>query len=132
MMRVVYTPLNQAEEAIVSSVIGCAISVHRELGPGFREFIYHEALCLELESRSLRFEREKKIAVRYRDWMIPGQRIDLIVEGVVAVETKAVPRLRPIHRQQVLSYLKTLGLHVGLILNFNVPVLKAGIGRVVL
>ena len=131
-MRIKETPLTEAEEDLVSSAIGCGISVHRELGPGFREFIYEEAYCLELASRQIRYERQKRIAVRFKDWTIPGQKIDLIVEGTVLVEIKAVPRLRPIHRQQVLSYLKTTGLRVGLLLNFNVPLLKAGIRRVVL
>jgi len=131
-MLVNESPLTEAEEGVVSSAIGCGISVHKELGPGFREFIYEEAYCLELAARQMRFERQKRIAVRFKDWLIPGQKIDLVVEGIVLVEIKAVPRLRPLHRQQVVSYLKTTGLRVGLLLNFNVPLLKAGIRRVVL
>jgi GxxExxY protein len=105
--------------------------VHRALGPGFRERIYQRAYCLELDDRKLRFECEKRILVHYRNWEIPGQTVDLIVEGMVLVEIKSVPRLRPIHRLQVLSYLKTLTLRVGLLMNFNVPLLKDGLQRVV-
>jgi GxxExxY protein len=69
--------------------------------------------------------------VHYKKWEIPGQTVDLIIEGIVLVELKAVPRLRPIHQRQVLSYLKTTGLHVGLLINFNVSLLKHGLQRVV-
>ncbi len=87
---------------------------------------------LELEARRLRFETEKAIYVVYRDWNIPGQRVDLIVEGVVLVELKSVRRLRNIHRSQALSYLKTTQLRLGLLINFHVPLLRNGIRRVIL
>jgi GxxExxY protein len=77
--------------------------------------------------RHLRFECEKKIEVRYKQWTIPGQIIDLIVADVVLVEIKTVPRLRPVHRKQVLSYLKTLDLRIGLLMNFSAEVLKQGL-----
>jgi GxxExxY protein len=109
----------------------CAFSVHRLLGPGFREKIYERALCLELDASGLKFESEKPIEVRFREWLIPGQKVDLLVEGCILVETKVVPRLRPLHRLQVLSYMKTLDLRIGLLINFNVPVLKDGFKRVV-
>ena len=109
----------------------CAFTVHRHLGPGFKEKIYERALCLELDSRGLRFECEKEIEVIYRDWQIPGQRVDLIVEGKVLVEVKTVPRLRALHRSQVLSYLKTLDLRIGLLINFNCSMLKDGFKRVI-
>jgi iron complex transport system substrate-binding protein len=105
--------------------------VHRRLGPGFKEKIYHRVFCLELELRRLHFEREKRIEVRYKQWTIPGQTVDLIVEGIVLVEIKTVPRLRPIHRKQVLSYLKTMDLRIGLLMNFSAEVLKQGLRRVV-
>lgn len=109
----------------------CAFAVHRLLGPGFREKIYERALCLELDSHGLKFETEKLIDVRFREWLIPGQKIDLLIEGCILVETKVVPQLRPLHRLQVLSYLKTLDLRLGLLINFNVAVLKDGFKRVV-
>ncbi len=123
--------LPSAQEQLVSACIGAAISVHRELGPGFREKIYQRAYRLELESRGLKYEAEKSIEVRYRDWLIPGQRIDLLVAEVVLVEIKAVPQLRPLHEWQVLSYLKTTGLRVGLLMNFNTRLLKHGLKRIV-
>ncbi len=125
-----HADLSPEHEAIVSLTIGCAIDVHRELGPGFKEAIYHAAFRLELKSRSIQFESEKAILVKYRQWTIPGQRKDLIVEGAVLVEVKAVPKLRPLHRYQVQSYLRTTGLPVGLLLNFTAPLLRDGLERV--
>jgi GxxExxY protein len=124
--------LSPAEEKVMTRAIGCGIAVHRVLGPGFKECIYHQALRLELESQGLRFESDKDILVKYKEWSIPGQRIDLIVERLVLVELKAVPKLREFHRDQVISYLKTTGLRAGLLLNFHAPVLKAGLRRIVL
>jgi GxxExxY protein len=126
-----HSDLSAEQEALVTAVIGCGIAIHRELGPGFKECIYHEAFRLELSSRKMAFESDKPILVRYREWLIPGQQIDLIVEGTVLVELKAVPRLRPLHRYQVQSYLRTTALPIGLLLNFNVPLLKDGLQRVV-
>ena len=124
--------LTDTEEEIVRQTIGSGIEVHRNLGPGYKEPIYGTAFVLELESRGMRFEREKAIDVRYKQWTIPGQRIDLIVEGLVIVELKAVSRLKEIHRRQVLSYLKSTGLPVGLVMNFNTVLLKNGLMRVIL
>jgi len=126
------SPLNPDQENIGGQVIDCGFTVHRALGPGFREKIYSRAYCLELDSRGLRFECEKPILVRYKEWEIPGQKVDLIVEEIVLVEIKTVPRLRSVHRAQVLSYLKTTGLRVGLLMNFNVGILKHGLRRIVL
>jgi GxxExxY protein len=124
--------LNDAQEAIVSQCLDAAIAVHRELGPGFRELIYHRALLLELDARSLAFETEKPIQVRYKEWVIPGQKADLVVEKIVLVEIKTVPKLRAIHRHQVTSYLKAAGLKVGLLLNFRSSLLKHGMQRVMI
>ena len=83
-----WTPLSDADEALVTDAIGCAVTVHRTLGPGFKESIYHRAYLLELDSRGIPYESEKPILVKYRDWVIPGQRVDLIVCGVVLIETR--------------------------------------------
>jgi GxxExxY protein len=131
-MLKVPSPVSDEDEQMVSATIGCAIAVHRALGPGFKEIIYHRAFRLELESRKIAFESEKRILVKYREWQIPGQTVDLVVAKVVLVELKAVPRLRAFHRLQVLSYPKTMGLRIGLLLNFNAPLLKQGLQRVVL
>lgn len=124
--------LSPEDEAIVTKTIACGITVHRELGPGFKERIYERAFCLELESRGIKFESEKPVQVRYKTWRIPGQKIDLIVEGVVLVEIKAVSKLKGLHRSQVISYLKTTELRVGLLMNFNSNLFKDGLRRVVL
>jgi len=114
-------------------VIGAAISVHRALGPGYKESIYVEALCIELNVREVKFEREKPITVMYRDRAIPGQRLDLLVGGALVVECKVVEAIAPLHTRQVTSYLRTLNLRLGFIFNFNVNVLMPdGFKRVVL
>jgi len=125
-----YSDLQPEQEAAVARAIGCGIAVHRELGPGFKERIYHDAFRLELEARGIPFESEKPILVKYRQWEIPGQKVDLIVEGIVLVELKAVPQLRDLHACQVRSYLRTTGLPIGLLMNFNAPLLKYGMKRV--
>jgi GxxExxY protein len=123
--------LSPEHEKIVTDTIGCGMTVHRVLGPGFKERIYERAFCLELELRSIKFECEKKIDVRYKQWTIPGQQVDLIVEGVVLVELKAVPKLKELHKCQVVSYLRTLDLRIGLLMNFNCPLFKDGLKRIV-
>ena len=130
MLRV-ESPLSSAEEEVFTQAMDCAFAVHRTLGPGFREKIYDEAYCLELSARGIKFEREKKIDVRYKTWLIPGQRVDLLVERVVLVEIKAVSKILKVHERQVRSYLKTMDLHAGLLVNFNVAMLKNGLHRVV-
>jgi GxxExxY protein len=127
-----YTPIPPDVEAAVKVCIGAAIAVHRELGPGYREVIYRKAYCLELDSRGLRFECEKAVLVRYRDWLIPGQRLDLVVSDTVIIEIKAVPRLLRRHERQLLSYMKTTGCRVGLLMNFNARLLREGLKRKVL
>jgi GxxExxY protein len=117
---------------VTERVIGSAMAVHCELGPGFLESIYAQALRIELEARRLRFEWEKPVDVLYRNTRIRGQRVDLVVEGRVLVEIKAVRAIEPVHVAQVVSYLKTTGLRVGLLINFHERLLKDGIRRVVL
>src|SRR5215203_5643535 len=127
----VQSSLTQAEEQLVTEVMDVGFSVHRVLGPGFRERIYHRAFCLELNARGLSFESEKRIEVHYKQWKIPGQTVDLVVAGLALVELKAVPTLRALHRRQVLSYLKTMNLRIGLIFNFNTELMKDGFRRIV-
>jgi GxxExxY protein len=124
--------LSSEQESVITNCIAAGMSVHRELGPGFKERIYQQAYTLELESQGISFECEKAIEVAYREWRIPGQRIDLVVEGIVLVEIKAVPVLKALHHAQVRSYLKTTGIHVGLLMNFNSVLLKNGLKRIVL
>ena len=115
------------------SVIGAAIAVHRELGPGLLESAYEACLAFELVERGLTVEQQKALPVKYRGVKVDcGYRIDLLVGGKVIIELKAVERLEPIHEAQLLSYLKLSGCKVGLLINFNVKVLKSGIRRLVL
>jgi len=119
-------------ETLVRNVIGAAIEVHRHLGPGFLENIYEQALCYELSTRGITFERQKEIVVPYKNISIFGQRLDIVVEGQVIVELKTVEQLLPLHEAQILSYLKSTGMKVGLLMNFNVKQLKTGIKRMVM
>ena len=126
-------PISPDVEWIGRRVIGSAISVHRVLGPGYKESIYVEALCIELNARELKFEREKPITVIYKGRSIPGQRLDLLVGGVLIVECKVAEAIAALHTRQVTSYLRTLDLRLGFIFNFNVNVLMPdGFKRVIL
>jgi GxxExxY protein len=120
------------EQDITDRIIGCAINVHRALGPGLLESAYIAALCVELAHGRLRFDRERRVPLTYRHATIGEYRIDLIVEDKVLVEVKSVLHLEPVFGAQVLTYLRITGLRVGLLLNFNKGVLKDGIKRFVL
>jgi GxxExxY protein len=120
--------VNKTTEAI----IGAAIEVHRHLGPGLLESAYEECLCQELMLRNIPFKRQFPLPVSYKGKDLDcGYRIDLLVNDEVVVELKAVENLLPIHEAQTLTYMKLGGWHVGLLLNFNVPILKSGIKRLV-
>ncbi len=117
---------------VTEEVIGAAIAVHRELGPGLLESTYEACLAHELHLRGLKFEKQKGLPVEYRGIKLDcGYRIDLLVEGKVVVELKSVERLEPVHSAQLLSYLELSGSPVGLLLNFNVTELRRGIRRLV-
>jgi len=117
---------------ITETIIGAAMAVHRELGPGLLESTYEACLTYELAERGLAVERQKELPVKYRGVKLDcGYRIDLLVEEKIIIELKAVERLEPIHIAQVLSYLKLSGCRVGLLINFNVKVLKDGIRRLI-
>ncbi len=115
---------------ITENVNGAAIEVHRSLGPGLLESAYEECLCHELTLREIEFERQKPLPVGYKGVTLDcGYRLDLLVEGAVIIEIKAIEAIHPVHEAQLLTYLK-LGLwKLGLLINFNVPVLKDGIRR---
>lgn len=118
-------------EDLMHKVIGCALEVHRHLGVGFLETIYRTAMCLELADQHVSFEEEKSIDVIYKGRIIQGQRLDLVAEGKLIVELKAVSRLEAIHQSQVVSYLQATGLRAGLLVNFNTPLLRDGLKRIV-
>lgn len=114
-------------------IIGAAIAVHRHLGPGLLESAYRECLCCELRLRGLAVERERVVPLVYKGTRVDvGYRADLIVNERVLVELKCVEKLAPIHTSQVVTYLRLCGLHVALLMNFNVPFLREGIVRFVL
>lgn len=123
---------NQEQDRLAHAVIGAAIEVHRALGPGFLESVYEEALCVELELRRIPYTRQHTIALNYKGHRVGEGRLDLLVADQLVVELKAVESLLPIHHAQLMSYLKGLRLPLGLLINFNVPVLKTGIKRIVL
>jgi GxxExxY protein len=122
----------QANE-ITEAVIGAAIEVHRALGPGLLESAYAQCLCYELSLRGLPFQTERDLPVIYKGLKLDcGYRVDMVVCDSVIVEVKAVERLMPVHGAQLLTYLRLGGWKVGLLINFNVPVLRDGIMRRVL
>jgi GxxExxY protein len=115
---------------LAGNIIGAAIEVHKVLGPGLLESSYEECLCHELHLRGLSFQRQKEIPLLYKGVKLDcGYRLDVIVEKSVILEIKACERLQSIHEAQLLTYLKLSGIKWGLLINFNVPVLKSGIKR---
>ncbi|HLH17304.1 MAG TPA: GxxExxY protein [Bryobacteraceae bacterium] len=119
-------------DAITEQIIGAAIEVHRHLGPGLLESAYEQCLCFELSQLGLQFARQVDLPVSYKGVKLDcGYRLDLVVEGEVIVELKAVEELAPVHSAQLLTYLKLSGKKVGLLMNFNEPVLRRGLKRLV-
>lgn len=119
-------------EELGSSIIGAAIKVHKVLGPGLLESAYQKCLEYELRKTGLRVECELALPVQYESLQIDaGYRIDMLIEGLIIIENKAVERLLPIHEAQLLTYLKMKGCRLGYLLNWNVPILRAGIKRMV-
>jgi GxxExxY protein len=118
---------------ITEKIIGAAIAVHKELGPGLLESAYEACLVYELAQSGLKVESQKSLPVSYRGVQVDcGYRIDLLVEDQIILELKSVEKLEPIHEAQILSYLKLSGYKIGLLINFNVSLLKNGIRRFVL
>ena len=120
------------ENELTDRIIAAAIEVHRHLGPGLLESAYEECLCHELHLLGVAFRRQIALPVTYKGMKLEcAYRLDLLVEEMVIVEVKAVEALAPIHSSQLLTYLKLTNKHVGLLINFHVPVLKNGLKRVV-
>ena len=114
-----------------SKIIGAAIEVHKNLGPGLLESTYEECLCFEMTLRGLSFKRQEPLPVEYKGTKLDyGYRLDIVVENKIIIELKACDRIEPIHRAQLLTYLKLSGLTLGLLLNFNTPVMRDGIVRI--
>lgn len=117
---------------ITEKIIGCAIEVHRHLGPGILEVFYESALCIELEAAGLKFARQATVPVVYKGHQLGDQRIDIVVEDAVIVEIKSVERMDPLFDAQILTYMRITGKGLGLLINFNSRLLKDGIKRFIL
>lgn len=124
-----YPPVPQRWNAVTRQIIGCAMEVHRLLGPGLLERIYEEALCYELSIARVAFERQMPFRLRYKEIELPEQRLDLLVEGLIVVELKSVERVPEIYLSQMVSYMRSVDAPLGLLLNFNCMLLKDGIYR---
>jgi GxxExxY protein len=114
---------------LTERIIGCAIEVHRNLGPGLLEAIYESALCIEMELAGLAYERQKPIQVMYKGHALGEHRLDIVVEDAVILELKSVERFDRVFEAQILSYLRMTELPIGLLINFNTRLLKDGIHR---
>jgi len=126
------TNLSDELESLIHRVIGCCITVHKELGPGLLERIYAKVVCMELGAEGIAFEREKRYPVSYRGQLLWHQRVDLVIEGQLILEIKSIEAIASVHRGQVKTYLRVSGLSVGLLVNFNVGAIPDGLKRIVL
>lgn len=115
---------------VTNAIIGAAIEVHREVGPGQLESAYEEAMAIEMTLRGIGFRRQLEVELTYKGHVIGKGRLDFLVEGKVILDLKAVQQLAPIHTSQMVSYLSMTGYPLGLIINFNVPALRHGIKRI--
>ena len=124
--------LGDEHNALTEHVIGAAIEVHRHLGPGLLESAYEECLCRELSLKGLPFERQLELPIEYKGVRLEcGYRLDIVVERLLVLELKSVEALLPVHEAQMITYLKLTNLRAGLLINFNVPILKREIKRFV-
>jgi GxxExxY protein len=120
------------EDELSNEIIGAAIEVHRNLGPGLLESAYEECLCYELAHRGIKYERQKLLPVAYKGTKLDcGYRLDVVVNDLVVLELKAVDQIQPIHSAQLLTYLKLSNLKLGILINFNVTVLKNDVKGIV-
>ena len=117
---------------LAREIIGAAIEVHKALGPGLLESAYEECLCQELKMRNIPFERQVDLPIEYKGIKLSaGYRMDIVVENLLVLELKSVEKLLPIHQAQLITYLRLSNIWLGLLINFNVPILKQGIKRLV-
>lgn len=126
-------PIRSEVEAVATQVVDAAFAVHSELGPGLLESIYERCLVRELQVRGVDAQCQLAVPIRYRGlWIDPGLRLDILAGGCVVVEVKTVDVVLPVHIAQILTYLKLTGHRLGMLINFNVPIIKQGIRRVAL
>jgi GxxExxY protein len=130
---VAFEPIAARAESVAAQVIDAAVKIHKTLGPGLLESVYEICLCYELSKRGLKCRRQVDIPVRYEDvFLETGFRVDVIVDKCVIVELKSAAAIIPIHEAQLLTHLRLTKIRLGLILNFNVPLMKEGIKRMVI
>ena len=127
----IWSPLPADLEALVNRTICALLAVHRELGSGMSESIYAAAVRIELKACGIAFESEKRVPVRYRNNLLGHHQLDLVVDSRLVVEIKSVDAIHPVHIAQLVSYLRVTGCRVGLLANFNVPILAKGLRRVI-
>jgi len=121
------------QNILTQKIIGCAIEVHKHLGPGLLESAYEECLCFELHQEGLKFERQKAVPIIYKEIKLEcGYRLDVLVENEILVEIKSIEAIAPLHQAQILTYLRFANKNLGLLFNFNVKILREGIRRFVL
>ena len=127
------TVLTETEESVASKIVDAAYTVHKVLGPGLLEKVYEVCLCHELSKRGLMFRRQVDIPINYDGLCFDeGLRLDVLVEDLVICELKAVDEMNPVWEAQILSHLKLTGKHLGFLINFNVPLIKNGIKRIII
>lgn len=128
-----YKPLSARENWLAEKIIDIAVNIHKALGPGLLEGVYEKCFCYELEKREIPYERQKKVKIVYDGLVIDdGLRIDILVDSLVVVELKSQEYYHPVWEAQVLSYLRLNANKLGYVLNFNVPVMKEGIKRMII
>ena len=126
-------PISGSIETSGARLLDAAFDVHRKLGPGLLESVYESCLCYELEKLQIPYQRQVSLPIRYDEMLIDGGlRLDVVVNTEVIAEIKAVEKVLPVHEAQLLTYLKLTGMRLGFLINFNVPLLKQGIKRIVL
>ena len=133
MTSIEYDSLDPRIEAIGREIIDSAIQVHKALGPGLLESVYQSCMCHEFSLRKISFQKEAAVPVIYKNLRLEsGLRLDLLVEDCIILELKSVEKIIPIHESQLLTYLKITNHRLGFLLNFNVPLMKEGIKRIIL
>ncbi|MCK4358106.1 MAG: GxxExxY protein [Candidatus Cloacimonetes bacterium] len=129
----IFRPLSEREESIAKKIVDAAYTVHKKLGPGLLEKIYEVCFCHELSKRGLKYKRQVDIPIKYNGLIFDeGLRLDVLVEDLIICELKAVEEMNPVWEAQILSYLRLTGKRLGFLINFNVPVIKNGIKRIIL
>jgi GxxExxY protein len=132
-MKVEFEKTSEKEEIAATATVDAAFSVHNKLGPGLLERVYEVCFCHELTKKGLSFQQQVDIPIEYDGVKLDGGlRLDVIVEGLVICEIKAVDEMNPVYKAQLLTYLKLTGKRLGFLINFNVPILKNGIKRFIL